>query len=185
MSIFDDIFTGFFGGGTSSSSEKSIEEVKSENLRRQEFIEKSTAEARGDVKSLFPEASRVSGEGFQGAMDLIASGVPQELSAFQQGNIGAQEITAETLPLIMQAILGTGSGTGTTFDPRQINVDPSFLAGQTAPVAGDVFAPNVFDVIGGGGGGMRFPSPINLRKLPSASSSGGGGFFTGPRQERL
>jgi len=176
MGIFSDIFTGIFGGGTSSSSEKSLEAVQADNLRRQQAIEKGAGTAISDVKKIIPEALRVGTEGFQGALDIIGQGVSPQISAFQQGNIGAQEITAETLPLIMAAILGTGGGVGDTFDPRSINVDTSFLEGVQAPVARDVFAPpppdprqpsrGIFDFIGGGGRDFNF-------------SGGGRGIFSG------
>lgn len=166
MGLFSDIFTGIFGGGTASSSEKSVENVRADNLARQRAIEKATGTAIGDVKKIIPEALRVGSEGFQGALDIIGQGISPQIDAFQQGNIGAQEITAETLPLVMAAILGTGGGTGGTFDPRSINVDPSFLEGVQAPIATDVFAPSpprtpslsrgIFDFIGRGGGGIDF-----------------------------
>ena len=178
MGIFSKLFTGIFGGGTASSSEKSLEAVRADNLARQRAIEQAAGVARGDVKRIIPEALRVGGEGFQGALDIIGQGIQPQISAFQQGNIGAQEITAETLPLITAALLGTGGGVGGTFDPRSINVDPSFLEGVQAPVATDVFAPpplstrppsgGIFDFIGSGRRDFNFsggPNPIARRFL--------------------
>ena len=177
MGIFSKVFTGIFGGGTSSSSEKSLEAVRADNLARQRAIEKGAGTAVADVKRIIPEALRVGGEGFQGALDIIGQGIQPQISAFQQGNIGAQEITAETLPLVLAAILGTGGGVGDTFDPRSINVDTSFLEGVQAPVATDVFAPppptdrrppsrGIFDFIGSEGRDFNF-------------SGGGRGIFSG------
>lgn len=134
------IFSAIFGGGTSSSSRASQDEQAAANLRAEQFIKSQTAGATADVKRIFPEAFRVGAEGIQGALDIFGQGVPAGIEAFQQGNVGAQQITADTLPQIMAALLGTGVDPS-VFQPQTIDVDTSFLQGQTAPVATDVFAP--------------------------------------------
>lgn len=136
------IFSGIFGGGTSSSSRASQDEQAAANLRAQQFIEGQTGQAISDVKRLFPEAARVGAEGIQGALDIFGQGIPAGIDAFTQGNVGAQQVTVDTLPQIMAALLGTGVDPS-VFRPQTIDVDTSFLQDQTAPIATDVFAPPV------------------------------------------
>lgn len=74
----------------------------------QAFIEKSTAQARGDVLKLAPlaEANRLAG--FGGALDVFKQAIPQQLQSFQQGNITAQDIQQQGQQQQQAAILGTG-----------------------------------------------------------------------------
>ena len=78
-------------------------------------------EARADVSSLFPAADINRNLGIQGALDVIGQGVPQQLSAFQQGNVGAQQQLLAGLPQIQNALLGRP-------------VDLSGLQAQTLPI---------------------------------------------------
>ncbi len=126
------IFSSIFGGGTSKASRESQAAAQAENLARERFIREQSGQARQDVSGLFPQAQDVSRQGFQGALDLIGLGVPAQLGAFQQGNIGAQQAISSTLPQIQNAILGLPVDFG-QFQPQQLNVDTSFLQGLQAP----------------------------------------------------
>ena len=127
-----DIGAGLLGGGVSSSSAESLAAQQAANAATQRFIEQQAGQARGDISSLFPQAQDVSRQGFQGALDLIGLGVPQQLGAFQQGNVGAQQAISSTLPQIQNAILGLPVDFG-QFQPQQLNIDTSFLQGLQAP----------------------------------------------------
>ncbi len=151
-----------FGGGVSKASRAGQQAQQQENIAAQRFIEQQAAQARGDVLGIFPSAQQVRGAGFQGALDIIGQGIPEQLSAFQQGNIGAQGVTAQTLPQIQAAILGLPVG---GFSPVGINVDPSFLSGIQAPqitqpdlarTGGGALGQIGMGGFGGGFGGGRF-----------------------------
>lgn len=121
-----------FGGGTTGASEKSQAAQISANTDTQRFIEQRTAEARADVQRLFPQGQQVATEGFQGALDVISGGIPQQLGAFQQGNVGAQQVTGDTLSQVQNAILGLPVNQA-VFAPQEITTDLSFLQNLTAP----------------------------------------------------
>lgn len=126
------IGAGLLGGGVSSSSAKSLAAQQAANAATQQFILQQATQGRGDISSLFPQAQDVSRQGFQSALDLIGLGVPQQLGAFQQGNVGAQQAISSTLPQIQNAILGLPVDFG-QFQPQQLNIDTSFLQGLQAP----------------------------------------------------
>lgn len=98
--------TSIFGGGTTGASQQSQASQAAANLATEQFIKERTAEARSDVTSLFPGAQQVASQGFQGALDLIGQGIPQQIDAFSQGNVGAQQAIANTFPQIQNAIFG-------------------------------------------------------------------------------
>lgn len=164
-----------FGGGTTSASEQSQAAQIAANTATQRFIEERTAEARADVQRLFPQAQQVATEGFQGALDVIGGGIPQQLAAFQQGNVGAQQVTGDTLSQIQNAILGLPVNQA-AFAPQQITTDLSFLQNLTAPSIAPqpVPPPNppVTGIPGGGFGGIPnfnfggfFSQPFNTRRF--------------------
>lgn len=121
-----------FGGGTTTASEQSQAAQVSANAATQRFIERQSAQARADVREIFPQAQQLGAEGFQGALDVIGGGLPQRLSAFQQGNVGAQQITGDTLSQVQNAILGLPVDQG-AFAPQTIGTDLSFLSDLRAP----------------------------------------------------
>jgi len=133
------IFSSIFGGGTSKASEESLATTQQDNRARQAEINRATLQARGDVQRIFPEALDVSQQGFQGALGILGQGIPAEIQAFQQGNVGAQQITADTLPLIRAALLGLPTDFS-ALQPQTINADTSFLQNVQGPVANNPFA---------------------------------------------
>lgn len=175
--------TFIFGGGTTGASQQSVEAQLTANAATQKFIEERTAEARADVQRLFPQAQQVATEGFQGALDVIGGGIPQQLAAFQQGNVGAQQVTAQTLPQIQNAILGLPVNQA-AFAPQEITTDLSFLQNLTVPtIQPQVPPPNppVNGIPGGGfggipvggfGGGFGGIPNLNFSGIPGVDSSG-------------
>lgn len=148
------IFESIFGGGATGASERSLEATQAANAATQKFIEERSAEARADVTALFPGAQRAGAEGFQGALNVIAGGLPQQLSAFQGGNVGAQQLLGQTLPQVQNAILGLPVQQSTFQQPQQINPDLSFISNLSVPSV----------------------SPLNLTPTPQQPS---GGRFSG------
>ena len=120
------LFTGIFGGGTTEASRESVASQERANLATEAFIREQSGLARADVQRIFPEAQAVRGAGFQNALELIAAGVAPEAAAFTQGNIGAQNILAQTPGQVRNALLGLGT---TDFQVTPFNVDTSFLEG--------------------------------------------------------
>lgn len=90
-------------GGTDDSAQK---DTKRANKRAQQFIEEKAAEARADALALFPGFEQNVQAGAQGALDIFGQAVPQQLGAFQTGNVGAQQALLAGLPQIQNAILG-------------------------------------------------------------------------------
>lgn len=121
-----------FGGGTSSASEQSVANQQQANAATQRFIEQQAGQARADVSSLFPGAQQVQAQGAQGALDVIGQGIPAQLQAFQQGNVGAQQALQTTLPQFQAAILGQPVDFS-AFQPVDLGFDASFLQGLQAP----------------------------------------------------
>ena len=119
--LFDTIF-----GGTDDSAQK--EQILANRGARKE-IEEQAGVAKEDVRSIFPVAQESRQQGFQGALDVLGQSVPQQIGAFQQGNVQAQQALLAGLPQIQNAILGNRvdlSG----LQPQQVQFDPSFLQQQ-------------------------------------------------------
>lgn len=75
--------------------------------RGQDILQQSREQARQDVLGLFPEIQQAQQQGFQQSRDFLSGQVlPQQLGAFQQGNVAAQEQLARGLPQVQSAILG-------------------------------------------------------------------------------
>lgn len=158
--------TAIFGGGTTGASEQSQAAQIAANAATEAFIREQSGRAREDVLGIFPEAQAVRGEAFQNVLQLIGAGVPAEAAAFTQGNIGAQQILAQTPGQVRNALLGLGV---TDFQPVEFDIDTSFLegfnvadapilleAGGTSPPPPPPIIPgrpgrppNIFDNIGG------------------------------------
>lgn len=135
MSIFSDISDFLFGGTDTSAQELQ----RQANLEAQRAINTSTAQARGDVLGLFPEASQARNLGFQAALDVLGQSIPAQLQAFQQGNVGAQQNILAGLPQFRSAILG-GQFDPSAFQPTTLGFDAGF-AQQTLPTFTEQAAP--------------------------------------------
>ena len=88
------------------AANKAIKAQKSQNKANQAFIREQAAKARQDILPLFGDASENRLLGSQAALDIFGQAVPQQINAFQQGNIGAQQSLLAGLPQIQNAILG-------------------------------------------------------------------------------
>lgn len=119
-----------FGGGTSKASRQSVENQKQQNAQTQAFIERQTGRARNDVLSLYPQGDTARNAGFQSSLDMIAAGVDPQISAFQQGNVGAQNILNMGRGSFNNAILGAPT---TELTPQSISVDTTFLQNPKLP----------------------------------------------------
>jgi len=164
-----------FGGGVSGASQQSQQAQQAANAATQRFIEQRSAEARADILSIFPQAQQLGAQGFQGALDVLGGGIPQQLAAFQQGNIGAQQVTGDTFSQIQNAILGLPVDPS-AFAPQNIQTDLSFLSGLTAPGLQIPDQPVIQPPINGAppGGGLPGISPP-IAGLPGGTGIPGDG----------
>lgn len=103
-----------------------------QNARSQEFIEQQSRMAQLASQRLFDTGQNNLLAGNEAALNLFQQGAPQQLSAFQQGNMNAQNQILAGLPQIQNAIMGTPVNYG-AFTPRAVNVDTNFLQGAQLP----------------------------------------------------
>lgn len=113
-------------GGTDDSAQKS--QIKA-NAAAQALIAENAAQARGDILKLIPSADTNRNLGFQAALDVFGQSVPQQLSTFQQGNVGAQQALLAGLPQMRNAILGLPTDLS-GLQAQQVQFDPSFASQQ-------------------------------------------------------
>ncbi len=120
--------TDFLFGGSDDSGQQAAARQNEANL---ELFERLAQQARGDALTLLPAADVNRNLGFQAALDVFGQGAGQQIGAFQQGNLGAQQMQIAGLPQIQNAILGLPTDLS-GLQPQQIGFDPSFLQ-QTSP----------------------------------------------------
>ena len=101
------------------------------NEDAQDFTRQMLGQARGDAFGLGPAREANQNMGFQSALDVYGQTIPQQLSTFQQGNMGAQSQLLAGMPQFHNAIMGLPVNYN-AFQPTQISYDPSF-AQQTLP----------------------------------------------------
>ena len=66
----------------------------------------ATAAAKQDLFKLYPAAQQNMQQGYQGALDVFKSTLPQQASTFQAGNVAAQNQLLAGMPQYQNAILG-------------------------------------------------------------------------------
>lgn len=103
------------------SARRATESAERQREESQAFIESQIKQARGDLFKLFPQAQESRRLGAQAGLDLIAQTVPQQLGAFQQGNVAAQQTAVSGFEQQMNAILG--QPIQTDFQPVRIGAD--------------------------------------------------------------
>lgn len=88
------------------------------------FIARQTNQARTDAIERFQLASDTRRAGTQQAIDIFSQTIPQQMGAFQQGNVGAQQALARGLPQFQAAILGQPIDFG-AFQPVTLGQQPA------------------------------------------------------------
>ena len=114
------------GQKSDDSSQQAQIAANAETLR---FIKEIGAKAGEEAKQLFQTAEGNLQTGMQAGLNIFGQAIPQQLSTFQQGNVGAQEQLLAGLPQIQNALLGQQvdlSG----LQPKQVQFDPSFFQQQ-------------------------------------------------------
>lgn len=120
MGFFSDLF-----GGTDRSAQKG--QIRA-NAKSGDFIEQQSQLARGDLLSLFGDAEQATRAGTQAGLDVLGQTIPQQFSAFQQGNLGAQNLISNGVSDARAALLGLPIQR--SFRPQAINVDTAFAQQQ-------------------------------------------------------
>jgi len=105
-----------------------------QNRASREFFAQQARQARGDILPLFEAGDVARQATSQAALDVLGGALPSQLSAFQQGNVGAQ-----------QALLGG------EFTPQAINFDTRFIPSQLPQFASaeEIQQQNLAQALGG------------------------------------
>ena len=131
------VVAGGLGLAASRQDRKSVEKAN-ESAERQRaesiaFIDKSIKQARGDLFKLFPSAQKSMTTGFQGSLDVLNQAFPQQLQAFQGGNVAAQNQLIAGLQPQRAAVLGQDIN----FNPQATQLQTPALQG-TLPEFGSI-----------------------------------------------
>jgi len=113
-------------GGTDDSAQKA-------QIRANARTEGTTRElgdlARADVRALFPASQINQQRASQAALDVFGQSIPEQLSVFRQGNVGAQRALSRALPQFQNALLGDQIDFS-QFAPQKLKFDASFARQQ-------------------------------------------------------
>ena len=112
--------------GVDSSAQQAQIDANAETLA---LIERQTQRGARDVSKLFGSAQENLLAGNQGALDIFGQSAPQQLSALQQGNMGAQQQLLAGLPQQQAALLGLPADLS-ALQPRGVNVNTGFMQQQ-------------------------------------------------------
>jgi hypothetical protein len=96
-----------------------------ENAASRAFIERMSDEAKAAALHLFQGGQQARQRGSQSALDVLGGALPQQLQAFQQGNVGAQEALLGGQTDFRNTIMGLPQGP--QFQPRTIDINTGFL----------------------------------------------------------
>ena len=143
-------------GGTDDSAQKSQKSANSRNIRR---IERDTKVAREEAKGLFSASDTNRNMGFQAALDVMGQSIPEQMRAYRQGNVVAQQTLLAGLPQIQNALLGNQIDM-TGLEPQYLDMVPTFSQQQLPQFTGSVdalagnqqqaqAAPNIFNTLRG------------------------------------
>lgn len=115
-------------GGTDKSAQRAQIDA---NAQDRALFERLAKDSSASAKSLFNSADANRNMSLQQVLSLLGGTIPQQLSAQQQGNVGAQKQLIGGLPMIQAALMGQPVNLG-ALRPTRIAYDPSF-ANQTLP----------------------------------------------------
>lgn len=110
------------------SARKSVEAQNRETL---DFIKKTSAEARADVRDLFGQSLAARRAGNEQALALLAGVIPERMRLMQEGRQRTQDTLLGGSELAKRALLGLDADTS-ILQKSPMRVDTSF-ANQTLP----------------------------------------------------
>jgi hypothetical protein len=155
-----------FGGEDDSAQKAQIKQ----NAAATALIAEKGEEAAEIANQLFPASDVNRNLGLQAALDVIGQSAPQQFSAFQQGNVGAQQALLSGQQQVQNAILGLPASLS-GMQPQAVQFDPGFLQQQlpdfiTSPQAMGQelnqfqgIRSTIQDALGGAGFGKRLQQP--------------------------
>ena len=143
MSIIKDTF---FGGAEKKAAKAQQKGIESGIAATQA----ATRRAEQQALPLFSAAQQNAGLGFQGALDVFGQSLPAQTSAFQQGNMGAQQQLLAGLPQIQNALLGNQIDFS-QLQPTQVQTPDLGFFQQQLPQFVNPFAPSTNQQMGQGG----------------------------------
>ena len=97
-------------------SEANLTLAREQAEASRKFIQDTIKQGRSDLLKIFPVAQEARRSGIQAGLDMFNQVIPQQIGAFEQGNIQAQRTVAESLPNRIAALKGT---------PMNLNMQPS------------------------------------------------------------
>ena len=114
------------------SQERSLALAQQQREQSLKFIQDQMNQSRGDLFQLFPQAQQSRNAGLLAGLNLYGQAFPQQLAAFQGGNMNAQQALLAGLPQMNNAILGRPVDMS-MLQARQVPVDASVLSGLYNP----------------------------------------------------
>jgi len=117
----------FLFGGEDTSGQDAARESRAEEIA---FLREGQRLGRRDVQALQPGIEQNLDLGAQGALDVFGSSIPAQVSAFQQGNLGAQRALGQGGQQAMNAILGGRPVDLGSIRPVNVQADTSWTQQQ-------------------------------------------------------
>lgn len=97
-------------GGTammdSRNNRKANDKAQEQRARSQAFIEGQLKQGRRDLFDLYSAGQQTRRQGMDALMGLYGQTMPQQMNAFRQGNMNAQQTVSAALPQMQNALLG-------------------------------------------------------------------------------
>ena len=152
-------------GGTDDSAQM---EQLAQNQRNEANIQRAAGQSRQDLQGGYGDAGQALGQGYGQALQMMGQAIPQQMSTFQQGNMGAQQYLLGGMPMYEAALRGRPVNYGSQM-PFQVQYDPSFsqqgLPGQVSQ-DGQSMGNKLANALGGfaagyGGQGMGYMNAMN------------------------
>lgn len=113
-------------GGTDRSAQR--EQINA-NAQNTQLFQQLAGQASDQAKSLYGAADTNRNMSLQQVLSLLGGTIPQQLSAQQQGNMGAQQQLIGGLPMIQDAIMGRPVNMG-ALQPTRISYNTDFAQQQ-------------------------------------------------------
>ena len=128
MGLFN-AWTGLLKGAFGSKDKGAQKRTSALVKEGRQYVVDQAAGGRIDLLDMWPRAEANRNMGYQSALDVFGQTMPQALSTFQQGNVGAQGALLAGLPQIQNAIYGLPTDLS-GMQPQAIQYDPSYTQQQ-------------------------------------------------------
>lgn len=116
---------------SSRASDRAADSLSSSEAQALAYQREAAERAANTAIPLFAQAQDNANLGFQGALDVFGNTIPQQLTAFQQGNQQAQSLLGAGLEQSQNAILGNPISNKAFQTPTQIDpIDMSVFQQQ-------------------------------------------------------